>query len=110
MEYPTDIALSEDLDIFLDGANDIATISGIDQLEQSVAVDVLDATREFIGGPVTGPSLGLLEERVEQSLRRDEQLSQVKTVNVVQYDEGNNSIEMDVFVIDDDDFTIEVSA
>lgn len=108
MEYPTDLALNDSLDIYLDGANDIATIGGVEQLEQSVAVDVLDVTRDFIGSEITGPEIGLLEERVQRSLNRDEQLSRVQTVSVREHDLQTNTIRMDVTVIDDEDFTIEV--
>jgi hypothetical protein len=109
-EYPTDLALNEDMDIYLDGANDLATISGVDQLEQSVALDVRDVTLQFVGEPITGPAIGLLEERVQRALARDEQLSQVKNVVVQEYDRREDTIRIDILVIDDEDFTIEVSA
>lgn len=106
VEYPTDLAVTEDLDLYIDGSNDLATISGLGQLQQSVALDVLDVTREFVGGRLTGRNVGLLEERVQRSLERDEQLSQVKTVNVVEYDRSDESVTMEVLVIDDEDFEI----
>lgn len=108
MEYPTDLLLTEDLDIRLDAANDIATISGEQQLEQSVALDVMDETKNFVGGRLTGENLGLLEERIRESLAQDEQVADVQTVNIVEYNQESGQITANILVIDDEDFTIEI--
>lgn len=110
MEYPTDLAVDSNLDLFLDGANDLATISGLEQLQQSVALDVLDITRQFVGSEITGPEIGRLEARVERSLQQDEQLQNVQSVNVTEHNRKTDTIVMKVFVVNDDDFTLEVSA
>lgn len=109
MEYPTDILLTEDMDIRLDAANDLATISGIQQLEQSVALDVLDVLQQFVGNRLTGQNVGLLEEQVTSALQRDEQLSEVQTVNVRTYNEESGVVEAEVHVVGDDNFTLELS-
>jgi hypothetical protein len=109
VDYPTDLQLNGDKDIFLDGANDLATVSGVRQLEQSVAIDVMDEIQNFIGGRVTGKNIGLLEERVRQGLNDDPQLSEVRQVNVREYDRRTDEIKIDIIVSQNDDFTIEVS-
>lgn len=109
VDYPTDLDLTSDRDIHLDGGNDLATTSGLSQLEQSVGIDVLDATQEFVGEPLTGQSLGLLEERLRQSLNQDEQLDGVTTVNVEEYDRRTGSVTFTVVVSQDEDFTITVT-
>lgn len=110
MEYPTDLDLNKNKDIYIDSANDLALTSGIQQLQQSVAIDVMDITRQFIGQQLTGTQVGLLEERVERSLNNDEQVAEVQTVNLVEFDRRDNSIELDIIVVKDEDFTLEVSA
>jgi mannose/fructose/N-acetylgalactosamine-specific phosphotransferase system component IIB len=108
MEYPTDLLLTEDLDISIDAANDIATISGQQQLEQSVALDVMDETINFVGDRLTGEKIGLLEERIRQSLAADEQIADVRSVNIVEYNQESGTITADVLVVDDEDFTITI--
>lgn len=106
---PTDLELTTGFDIYIEGSNDLATISGDDQLEQSVALDVRNVTKALIGGRLTGQNIGLLEERVERSLAADEQLSSVQTVNVTRYSQETQTVTMEVIVIDDEDFELEVS-
>lgn len=106
---PTDLELTADKDIHLDQANDLAVVSGVKQLEQSVAMDVLDVTQRFVGRALTGENVGLLEARVEESLAADEQVGDVQTVTVTEYDRRTNSITMDVVCTEDQDFTIQIS-
>lgn len=108
VEYPTDVDLNTDKDIHLDGANDLALTSGIEQLQQSVAIDVFDELQNFIGGRLTGETLGLLEERVRQALDDDPQLSTVRSVDILEYNRGTQSVTISIEVIDDEDFTIEL--
>jgi hypothetical protein len=108
MEYPVDLLLTEELDIRLDASNDLATISGEQQLEQSVALDVLDETQNFVGGRLTGENIGLLEERMRESLSEDEQIADVQTVNIIEYNQESGQITAEVLVIDDEDFNINI--
>jgi hypothetical protein len=108
MEYPVDLLLTEELDIRLDASNDLATISGEQQLEQSVALDVLDETQNFVGGRLTGENIGLLEERMRESLSADEQVADVQTVNIIEYNQESGQITAEVLVIDDEDFNINI--
>lgn len=110
VDYPTDLDLDDSKDIHLDGANDLATVSGVDQLSQSVAIDVMDEIQDFIGGRVTGKNIGLLEERIRQGLNDDPQLSEVQAVNIEEYDRRDNSITMKIVTIENKDFTIEVTS
>lgn len=105
----TDLLIGTDLDTEVDGANDLATVSGLQQLEQSVAIDVLSITRQFIGTKITGEQIGLLEERVRQSLADDEQLGTILDVIVREYDETTNEITMEVVVLENEDFDITIS-
>ena len=104
----TDLRLDENLDTFLDGANDLATISGIDQLEQSTALDVLNQAQQFSGGRLTGTNVGLLEERVRTSLESDPQIENVVNVSVAEYNTDTGAVQLDVVVTNNDNFTIEL--
>jgi hypothetical protein len=104
----TDLLIDEDLDIVIDTTNDLGTVSGIQQLEQSVAIDVLDVTRQFVGSRLTGSQIGLLEERVLRSLEDDEQVGEVLDVVVLQYDEAAQSVTMEIIVLEDENFEIEL--
>jgi len=104
----TDLLIDEDLDIVIDTTNDLGTVSGIQQLEQSVAIDVLDVTRQFVGSRLTGSQIGLLEERVLRSLEDDEQVGEVLDVVVSQYDEAAQSVTMEIIVLEDENFEIEL--
>lgn len=106
---PTDLDLNSDKDIHLDSANDLATTSGQAQVEQSVGLDVLNVIRDFIGNKLNGTQVGLLEERARESLQSDEQVGQVQEVNLVEFDRRDNSIKLEIIVIEDSNFTLEVS-
>ena len=104
----TNLLIDEELDIVIDTTNDLGTVSGIQQLEQSVAIDVLDVTRQFVGSRLTGSQIGLLEERVLRSLEDDEQVGEVLDVVVSQYDEAAQSVTMEIIVLEDENFEIEL--
>lgn len=109
-EYPTDIKISEDdRNIFLDDTNDLATIGGVANLEQSVAIAVMNATRQFIGDKLTGSSVGLLEEKVRQALQRDPQIERVVSVEMTEFDRSQDKVTMDVTTIEDETFQIGVT-
>lgn len=109
MQYPTDLRLNESKDIYIDAAGDIATVGGFEQLQQSVALDALDALEDFIGDGITGRNVGLLEERVTRALTRDEQVGEVRTVNVTEYNQESNIVSVEVELVENDDFTLELS-
>lgn len=109
VEYPTDLDLNEQRDVHLDGANDLALTSGIEQLQQSTAIDVFDELQAFVGGRLTGENLGLLEERVRQGLNDDPQLADIRNVTVEEYDRGAQTVTLAISVVGDDDFELELS-
>lgn len=109
MHYPIDLHLNENLDIHLDGGNDLATASDRRQLEQSTALDVLNVLHEFVGNPVTGRTIGLLEERVRQALNADEQLSTVTNVSVEEYRPDEGRVSVAVNAVEDDDFELDLT-
>lgn len=109
-ERPRDIALNEDADVYLDDVNDLALVSGNDQLQQSIAIDVLDVTQQFVGSKISAQSVGLLEQRILEALNEDPQVGTIRNVSVEEFDRRNNSVTVQVTLLENEDFTIEVSA
>jgi hypothetical protein len=105
---PTDLLIGTDLDIEIDETNDLGTVSGIQQLEQSVAIDVLDVTQNFVGSNLSGGRVGLLEQRVQESLENDEQLTEVVDVVLQSYNKDTGTIEMEIIVLENENFVIEL--
>lgn len=110
INYPTDLDLNSDKDIHLDDANDLAVVGGLGQLQQSVAIDAMDVTQDFIGRALTGSSVGLLEEQLFQSIADDPQVEDPTRVDVTTYDRGNQSVIAEVETRADETFEIEVTA
>lgn len=108
VEYPTDLDLNEGKDIHLDSTNDLTLTSGIAQLQQSVAIDVMDELRDFVGGRLTGKNVGQLEESIASGLNDDPQVDTVRSVSLDTYDRQNKTVEITVHVVENDDFTLEV--
>lgn len=109
-ERPRDIALNEDGDVYLDDVNDLALVSGRAQLQQSIAIDVLDVTEQFVGRRVTAQSVGLLEQRILEALEEDPQVGTIREVTVEEFDRRNNSVTAQVTLLENENFTIEVTA
>lgn len=108
VEYPTDLDLNEGKDVHLDGTNDLALTSGVEQLQQSVAIDVMDELRDFVTGRLTGRNIGQLEERIASGLNDDPQVDTVRSVSLDTFNRQNNTVEITVHVVENDDFTLEV--
>lgn len=105
----TDVAVDENLDIFIDDTNDIGVVTGSEQLEQSVALDILDVTRDFVGRRLSANNVGILEERIRQSLESDEQLGPIESVVVEEYNRQNNTIVSTVRTRANNEFELEVN-
>lgn len=106
--YPTDLELNSDRDIKLNDANDLATVSGESNMEQSVAISAGDAVDEFVGSRLTGVNIALLEERIERNLRDNPMVSNVENVTVDEYDRRDDTVTLTVDVADEDNFQMEV--
>jgi hypothetical protein len=104
----TDIALSQDKDIHLDDGNDLALVSGQQQLQQSVAIDVFDELQDFVAGRITGQEVGLLEERIRVGLNEDPQVGEIVRVNVTEYNQTSSTIDVEVQVADNEDFELTI--
>jgi hypothetical protein len=110
VEYPTDLDLGNDKDIHLDSGNDLALTGGVQQLQQSVAIDVMDELDEFISGRLNGENIGLLEESLREALNDDPQLSEVRNVIIQEFNRESGIVSIDVHVVENEDFSLSVEA
>lgn len=108
-EYPTDIAINSHRDVYLDGSNDLALVSGKENLQQSVAIAIGDAVRQSIGSTIDGTTIGLVEERIYQALDADPQVGTIHTVTVREFDRQSNTVRLDVALAENDEFSITVN-
>jgi len=108
VKYPTDLDINENKDIHLDASNDLTLTSGIEQLQQSVALDVLNDLESLRSGRLTGGNLGRIETAIRQSLERDPQVGDVRTVSINSFEEETGRVAVDVKLTKNDDFTLGV--
>jgi hypothetical protein len=110
VDYPTDLDLNGDKDVHLDAGNDLALIGGLGQLQQSVAINVMDVTQQFIARPLTGSTVGKLEEKIRQAVANDPQAEDPTSVDVTTYDRTRQAVVATVTTDADETFEIEVGA
>lgn len=109
VEYLQDIEVTEDKDVRVDSSNDLALVSGADNLEQSVALSVLDVTSELVGEGLRGEQLAILEQRVEQALRGDPHVGSIQRIRVERFDAESGTVTIEATVRDNDDFTVDLT-
>lgn len=109
VEYPTDLDINENKDIHLDASNDLTLTSGIEQLQQSVALDVLNDLEDFLGGRLNGRNLGRLETAIRLSLESDPQVGDVRTVTVESFNRETGRVAIDVTLTQNEDFSLEIT-
>lgn len=109
VEYPTDLDLDNNKDIHLDAGNDLTLTSGIEQLQQSVALDVLNNVDGFTSGRLSGENLGRLETAIRRSLEADVQVGDVRTVSIESFDRETGRVEVNVTLTENEDFTLNIT-
>lgn len=108
VEYPTDAELNEQKDIFVDEAGDISLVSGIDQLAQSVGIDIFDETQDFTGSKLTGLTIGRLEAQIRDGLDNDPQLDDIVSVTIRSFDEEAGNVFIEVVTTANNEFTLPI--
>lgn len=100
----TDLGLNENKDVYIDSSNDLGLVSGIDQLTQSVGIDVFDETSQLIGNKLTGQQIGRIESQITAALNDDPQLADVVDVTIESYNITNGTIDISVLTVADESF------
>lgn len=104
-----DIAIETDKDTYLDGANDLALISGPKRVEQSIAINIIDADERFIGNRVTARTVNRLEKAIKDALEADNDVDEVFDVTIDTFDRNDDRIEVEIFVAPGESFVAEVN-
>lgn len=97
-------------DIVYDTTNDLSTVEGVENVKQTVALSTLDATRELVGSPISPRKVRRLEAQIEQSLDDDPQIGAIKSVSITNIDKPNDTVEVNVQCLTDEDFELPLSA
>lgn len=105
----TDLQIDSDRQVFLGDDGDLATVSGIPNVEQSVAIEAGDVLRPLIGEPMTDETFGDVEAELEQVLSRDPQIDSVERVNVTKVNTSTGTVTVSVFTSFNNSFEIEVT-
>lgn len=110
MDYLKDIGLDEYGDIRFNDAHDIDLVTGEENLQQSIEIAAKNAVRDFVGRPLDGESVGVLEGRLQRILDSDPQVGTVVDVEVVEYDRRSESVVIEAHLMKNDNFEVELNA
>jgi len=104
-----DLKLGKDRYISVGADGDLETTSGVETVEQSVAIRVSPAVKELVGEDIDGESLTDLEAQIERAMGRDEQIESVNRVDVIEVNRSTNTVVVDVFGELNNGFTAELT-
>lgn len=104
-----DIAINQDKDAYLDGANDLALVSGPERVDQSIAISVMDEDKDFVSGRITAKNVNQLEQAIERGLQDDNDVDQVFNVDIQTFDRNDDRVIAEVFVTPTESFVAEVN-
>lgn len=105
----TDLAIDQDRQIFTDDEGDLGTVSGLDDVQQSVAISTGHVIRPLIGEPITDEQFADVESEVADVLERDPQIESVDRVEVTTVNRSSGTVELEVFTGINNSFTLEVN-
>lgn len=101
-----DLELNTDRQVSVGGGGDLKQTSGIDTVEQSVAIHAGEVLRPLIGNPLTDQLYGDIEAEVEEILANDPQIANVDRVNILSVNKTNGTVKLDVFTSYNQSFQI----
>lgn len=108
MDSLTDIKVNRQRDVETDDTNDLAVVSGIDNVQQSVGNNVSDITQALVGTKLTGARVGALEQGIEDALEDDPQVGTVGEVTVTEFNKQTNTVRASVTMEKNEDFKLEM--
>jgi len=89
---PFDIAIDGNGDSYLDSGNDLAIVDGNSRLEQHVYLNVAEDVLQLLGQRLNGDVIAEAEELIRESLNDAEDIDEVVSVSIDEYDPSTNSI------------------
>lgn len=105
-----DIEVFSDQDTRLDETGDLPLITGVPNIKQSLALDVLNETESRIAQRITNSTVNGLQGDIQTALQNDPQVDTIESIEVLSTNEQTNEIEIGVTVNGDVTFpaTIDV--
>lgn len=104
-----DLYLNSDREFEVGQDGDLRTVTGFDNVEQSLGIFAGNAVRDLIGQPIDGATLSKVESRLQDELERERYLDDIQRVDVTEINETTGTVSVDVFVSYDESLTFEVS-
>jgi hypothetical protein len=95
-------------DITLDDSGDLATVSGIDNVAQSAALDVRDELQYAVGDTLTTDAVYDVQQTIHDALAADPQLATPVSVTLESISTEGNELTFSVECLDNEDFTLDM--
>lgn len=105
---PTDIALDENFELFIDHTDDLATVSGRDEFEQRVRLRLTELYQDIISEFDKQTILSLVELEAERVADGSDEISSMPLFRVEFSTENMETLEVDI-VYDTDETTFQVN-
>ena len=104
-----DIALDSSFDVFLDDRNDLGTVEGVAEFQQSVAIYL----QEYLYEEMSRLDSDTAEQRVQMQVTRvardHDMLDRIDTINVRRDSDEPDRMLVDVFFITGEEISVEAS-
>lgn len=106
----TDVALDDDRQISLGHTGDLDTVSGIDDVEQSVGINAGRVVRPLIGEPLDDTTFARIEARLEEIIADDPQIEGVNSVDITEVNTSAGTVNVRIRSEINNEYEITVTA
>lgn len=91
-----DLYLDRNRDIEFTGGNDVRMITGVDNAEQQVGIEVGASVQPDIGSRLTNQALERIRSVATEILRNDPSVTQITAVRITEVNKQTDTISIDV--------------
>jgi len=93
-----DLYLTENRDITQTSQNDLREVSGIENVVQSVGIQLASEARVLLGEQITGERLRQFGDSVERVLLADPEVESVESLTISEIDRESNTVVVEATV------------
>jgi len=93
-----DLYLTENRDITQTSQNDLREVSGIENVVQSVGIQLAAESRQLLGEQITGERLRQFGNSVEEALLADPEVESVESLTISEIDRESNTVRVEATV------------
>ena len=105
----TDLEVNEDRQVHLGQDNDLSTVTGIDTVKQSLALNAGDVLRPLIGEPIQDSTFADAEAEITERLQEDPQVEGPDRVDITRVNTSTGTVFVEVFTSYNESFEIGVT-